>query len=103
MANETITISMRLPKGLHDDLEKYVKLGNYASKTEALREAIRAKLYESTAAMRGAIKTKKKITPMSAWRKKEWDAALKKAGGDSKKAAQILKQKEKKAISGLKL
>ena len=104
MENESVTISLRIPKALNADLERYVKKGRYASKTELLREAIRATLYDSVTRMKGALKSKiESPLPLSQWRAKEWKAALKKANGDSEKAAEILKKKEKKALSGLKL
>jgi len=103
MASDSVTISLRIPKTLNADLEKYVKRGKYASKTEALREAMRAKLYSGIESMRGAIKKKRKNTSLSDWRAKEWKSALKKANGDSKKAYAIIKAREKKALEGLKL
>ncbi|MFA5108071.1 MAG: ribbon-helix-helix domain-containing protein [Candidatus Micrarchaeia archaeon] len=102
METESVTISLRIPKALNADLEKYAKLGNYASKTELLREAIRATLYESIGTMKGALKAKSRSLTTSQWRASEWKKALKNCGGDAKKAALMLEEKEKKAVSSLK-
>lgn len=105
MNNDSIIISFRIPKQLNKDIEKYVKLGRYASKTELLREAIRAQLYGSTERMRGSLKNKSKKPQinMVEWRAKVWASALKKAGGDQKKAALILEREKEKVLEGLKL
>jgi Arc/MetJ-type ribon-helix-helix transcriptional regulator len=104
MDNNLTTISLRIPKVLNKDIERYVKLGRYASKTELLREAIRAQLYGSTDKMRGALKNRAQAPKdISKWREQIWQSALKKAGGDKKKAVLILEQEQKKSLEGLKL
>lgn len=102
MEDANVTISLRIPKGLNDDLEKYARLGRYASKTELLREAIRSHLYESAKSMKGALKenAKPRIS-LSEWRAQEWKSALKQAKGDAKKAASLIDEKEKNALEGL--
>ncbi len=103
MADATTTVSFRMPKRLNDALEECVKNGGYASKTELLREAIRHQLYANISAMRGALKGKTAPASMSDWRKEQWDKALRLSGGDARKAAALLDEIGKKALSGLKL
>ncbi len=101
--SELVSVSLRLPKQLSDDLDEIVEEGHYASKTEVLREALRALLYQQIDSMTGALKGKvrKDSSPLSEERKLEWDNALKKAGGNRKKALTILDNEEKKNLSGL--
>lgn len=104
MADELVTISLRIPKKMNKELEAEAKRKQYATKTEVVREAIRNRLYyEAFAPMRGALKGKVESAgkTMSQYRKEWWDDALKKAGGDRKKAIQILKEDEEKSLGGL--
>ena|SRR3989344_2177617 len=107
MQEATELISLRIPKSMGKDMNHKVKLGGYASRTELVREALREKLYKnaykSLEAMRGALKGKVKVKgSMHEWRLKMWNAALKKAKGDRRKAYEILKKDEQEAIKGLK-
>ncbi len=102
MADASTIVSFRMPKALNDALEEEVKKGRYASKTELLREAIRAQLYANISAMRGAVKGKKAPVSMSGWRKSQWEDALRLSGGDTRKAVALLDEKGRKALSGLK-
>ncbi|MBI4361450.1 hypothetical protein HY572_06815 [Candidatus Micrarchaeota archaeon] len=100
---ELVTISARIPKTLNDELEAYAEQNGYATKTEVLRDWIRKELaMQSVRAMAGALKGKVKNPPksFSAWRKKRWDDALAKAGGDEHRAVQILRREEKEASKG---
>jgi Arc/MetJ-type ribon-helix-helix transcriptional regulator len=103
MEDASVIVSFRMPKTLNDALEECVKNGGYASKTELLREALRAQLYANISAMRGSVKGRKAPASMSDWRKKQWEEALKLSGGDARKAVALLDAKGKKALSGLKL
>ena len=103
MEDASVIVSFRMPKALNDALEESVKNGGYASKTELLREAIRAQLYANISAMRGAVKGKKAPTSMSDWRKEQWEDALRLSGGDTRKAVALLDEQGRKALSGLKL
>lgn len=100
---ELVTISARIPKQLNDALEEYTAEHGYASKTEVLREWLRGLLYENIHGMKGALKGKVKSTESRAWRENEWKTALKEVNGDAKKAAILLDEKERKALSGLRL
>lgn len=100
---ELVTVSVRIPKALNDQLENYAEEHGFATKTEVLRDFIRKELaMQSVRAMAGALKGKVKNPPksISEWRKKRWDDALKKAGGDREKAVKILRQEEEKALPG---
>jgi len=104
MQEETILISLRIPKSMDRDMGFRVKTEGYASRTELVREALREKLYKGLAEMRGALKGKVKVTgSMRAWRLKVWKAALKKAKGDPYKASEIMKKDEDEAIKDLRL
>ena len=104
MEHELVTISARIPRKLNDDLEEYASRLGYASKTEVLREMLRNELYGSIGAMRGALKEKVALKEgMAEWRRNQWDAQLQRAGGDRKKAIEISRNDEKKALSGLRL
>ena len=104
MENDLVTISARIPRKLNDDLEGYAKRLGYASKTEVLREMLRNELYGSIGAMRGALKGKVALKEsMAEWRRNQWNGQLLRAGGDRKKAAEISKKDEEKALSGLRL
>ena len=103
MADATVIVPFRMPKALNDALEESVKNGGYASKSELLREALRAQLYANISAMRGAVKGKKAPASMSDWRKSQWENSLRLSGGDARKAVALLDAKGKKALSGLKL
>ena len=46
MQEETVLISLRIPKAMDKDIGYAVKSGRYASRTELLREAVREKLYK---------------------------------------------------------
>ena len=97
---ELVSVSLRIPKKLDDDLQEYVRHGAYASKTEVLREALRALLYRQVDAMTGALKGKAKSS-LSKARKRQWRAALKKAGGNPRKAFGLLEEEEQKSLAGL--
>ena len=109
MQEESILMSLRIPKTMDRDIGVAVKTGGYASRTELVREALRDRLYRKKALkgvqeMRGALKGKVKVTgTMSQWRKKQWQNALKKANGDPYKASEIMENDEKEAIKGLRL
>ncbi len=107
MQDEMALISLRLPKKMNADLAKYTSERGYASKTEAVREAIRKQLYDSVVAMKGALKGKVKLPRggMRTIRKRIWEDALKKAGGDRKRALAIMDEEGGKALAkfGLKL
>lgn len=100
-----VNISLKIPKKLNDDLEEYMRVNGYATKTEVLRELLRAQLYKTVEGMRGVAKGNVKPSGGSHgdWRRKEWEAALKEAGGDPRKAVALLDEKEKQATSGLRL
>ena len=99
---ELVSVSLRIPKKLDDDLQEYVRHGAYASKTEVLREALRALLYRQVDAMTGALKGKAKAkSSLSKARKRQWRAALKKAGGNPRKAFGLLEEEEQKSLAGL--
>ncbi|MBI5036778.1 hypothetical protein HZC09_05540 [Candidatus Micrarchaeota archaeon] len=102
---ELITVSVKIPKKLDDDLEDYMKENGYATKTEVFRELLRGQLYKTVENMRGALKGEVRRFKGSDgdWRRQEWKKALKKAGGDAQKAAALLDKKEKKALSDLRL
>ena len=102
MTDASTIVSFRMSKVLNDALEAEVKNGGYASKTELLREAIRAQLHANISVMRGAVKGKKAPASMSDWRKSQWENALRLSGGDARKAVALLDAKGKKALSGLK-
>ncbi|MCX6771763.1 MAG: ribbon-helix-helix domain-containing protein [Candidatus Micrarchaeota archaeon] len=104
MQEETILISLRIPKFMDRDIGFRVKSEGYASRTEFMREALREKLYKDLEGMRGALKGKVKVRgSMRAWRLKVWKAALRKAKGDPYKASEIMDMDEKKALKGLRL
>ena len=104
MQEETILISLRIPKTMDRDMGYKVKSEGYASRTELMREALREKLYKGLDEMRGALKGKVKVRgSMRAWRLKVWKSALRKAGGDPYKAAEIMKKDEDEAIKDLRL
>ncbi len=99
---ELVSISLRIPKKLDDDLQEYVRRGAYASKTEVLREALRALLYRQVDAMTGALKGRAKAgSSLSKTRKRQWNRALKKAGGDPRKAFEMLEKEEGESLAGL--
>ncbi len=98
---ELVTISLRLPKAVNDQLEAYVVEKGYATKTEVVREWIRTELaMAQLRKTRGALKGQGIVMPksMTEWRKADWKRLLKKADGDEKKAIQLL-QKENDAIA----
>jgi len=104
MAQELITISARIPKGLYESMDEIVAERDYASRTELLREMIRAEVMRNIRAMKGALKGKVEFSgDMGGLRRKMWQGALKAAGGDTKKASRMLDAQEKKALRGLKL
>jgi len=104
MQEETILISLRIPKSMDRDMGFRVKSEGYASRTELMREALREKLYKNLEEMRGALKGKVKVTgSMRAWRNSQWQKALKKAKGDVRVAFDIMEQEEKKALKDLRL
>ena len=104
MQEETILISLRIPKTMDRDMGYRVKSEGYASRTELMREALREKLYKGLEEMRGALKGKVKVRgSMRAWRLKVWKAALRKANGDPYKASEIMDRDEKEALKGLRL
>ncbi len=102
---ELVNVSLKIPKKLNDDLEEYMRDNGYATKTEVFRELLRAQLYKTVEGMRGALKGKVKPLdrPHGDWRRNEWKAAIKEAGGDPRKAAALLDEKEKRALTGLRL
>ena len=104
MQDDSVIISLRVPKGMNRDMDKRVAEGRYASRTELLREAIREKLYESIGEMRGALKGKVKVrSNMRAWRLKQGKNALKRANGNPYKASELMDKDEKEALRGLRL
>ena len=104
MQEETVLISLRIPKTMDRDIGYKVKSEGYASRTELMREALREKLYKGLEEMRGALKGKVKVRgSMRAWRLKMWKAALKKADGDPYKASELMKKDEDEALKGLRL
>jgi Arc/MetJ-type ribon-helix-helix transcriptional regulator len=104
MQEETILISLRIPKTMDRDMGYKVKSEGYASRTELMREALREKLYKGLEEMRGALKGKVKVRgSMRAWRLKVWKAALRKAKGDPYKASKIMKKDEDATLKGLRL
>ena len=82
---ESVIVSFRMPRRMSEDMDRSVKEGRYASKTELMREALREKLYKSIDGMKGALKGKVKVSgSMRAWRLKVWKQELKKAKGDAR-------------------
>lgn len=100
-----VTVSARIPKKLNDDLEEYMQEGGYGSKTEVLRELLRGLLYQRVERMKGSFKgaSKRQTDTLGDWRKKTWASALEQSGGNAKKAAALLDEKEREALSDLHL
>lgn len=92
---------------MNRQLEDYANERGFASKTEAVRDAIRRRLVEeameATIAMKGAWKGKVKLPRggMRTIRKRMWEEDMKEAGGDMKKAFAIMKRKEEEAMKNL--
>lgn len=104
MGDESPIITFRLKKGTYSDMQDYMKIGGYTSKTEFVREAIREKLYRDLDEIRGALKGRVKLKgTMGQWRKMMWANALKRANGDRKLAITILREDEKEALKGFRL
>ena len=104
MADESVLVTFRMPKKLGDELDAAVREYGYASRTELLREALRAQLLKNIESMRGALKGKVKFKgTVSQLMRKEWKKALKEAKGDAKKASEIMDRKEKGGLGGLRL
>ncbi|MBI2445086.1 hypothetical protein HYV43_01725 [Candidatus Micrarchaeota archaeon] len=90
---QMVTISLRLPKTVSDQLDAYIAEKGYATKTEVVRDLIRTKLaMESLEKTRGALKGQGIVMPksMTEWRKKDWQRLLAKANGNEKKALALL-------------
>lgn len=90
---QLVTISLRLPKAVNDQLEAYAVEKGYATKTEVLRDWIRTELAKTEISkLRGALKGQgiKMPESMTEWRKADWKRMLKEAGGDEKKALKML-------------
>ncbi len=103
MAQELVTISARIPKSMYDSMDEIVKARGYATRTELLREMIRDEILQDIESMRGALKGKVKFKgTVSQMMRKEWKKALKQAGGNAKKASDIMDKLEKEALRGLK-
>ncbi len=100
---ELVTISARIPKSLDFGLGEYSKRMRYTSKSEALREIIRQRVFGTIDALAGSAVGKIGGKSMSQWRKEEWKKALKASDGDARKAAKILEKNERKALEGLRL
>ncbi|MBI5225731.1 hypothetical protein HY994_00645 [Candidatus Micrarchaeota archaeon] len=101
---QMVTISLRLPKSVSDQLDAYIAEKGYATKTEVVRDLIRTKLaMESLEKTRGALKGKGIVMPksMTEWRKKNWERLLKEAGGDRKKAIELWQKETEDAVKDL--
>jgi Arc/MetJ-type ribon-helix-helix transcriptional regulator len=107
MQEDMALVSFRLPRKMNLAFEAHAKERGFASKTEALRDAIRKQLYEdaadAVAAMKGALKGKVKLPRggMRTIRRRMWEEDMKEAGGDMKKAFAIMKRKENEAAKRL--
>jgi Arc/MetJ-type ribon-helix-helix transcriptional regulator len=102
--SELVSVSLRIPKKLDSDLDDFVEKGGYASKTEVLREALRALLYRQVDDMTGALKgANVSARSLAESRRLDWDAALAQAQGDAKKALKIVGRLEKRHLKGLRL
>ncbi len=102
---DLITISIRIPKKMNEELESEAKRRHYATKSEVVREALRSRLYyEAIAPLRGALKGKVDLEGKTTaqWRRDQWQEFLKKSGGDRKKALQMHIAEMEKAVEGLK-
>lgn len=102
---ELVTISARIPKSLNSGLGRYTRRMRYTSKSEALREIIRQRVFGTIDALAGSAEGKAGFAgkSMSEWRREEWGKALKAAKGDARKAAKIIEKNELKALEGLRL
>lgn len=76
---------------------------HYTSKSEALREIIRQRVFGTIDALAGSANGINAPKSMSEWRKAEWEKALKAANGNARKAAKIIEKNERKALAGLRL
>ena len=104
MAQELVTISARIPKNMYDGMDKIVAEKGYASRTELLREMIRAEVLQDIMSLQGALKGKVKMKEsVSAMRRRMWKEALKKAGGDAHKASEIMEANKKETLKGFRL
>lgn len=86
---ESVLIQARFPSAVVEEIDKLVKAGIYRNRSEALRDSARMVLREQ----RGILKTDKSKSStqiIREIRKKMWTDALKKAGGDKKKAAHLI-------------
>lgn len=111
MQDDMVLVSCRIPRRMSEALAQHAKERHYASTSEAIRDAIRKHLVgnaiKATEAMKGALKGKVKLPKggMRTVRKRMWEDALKRAGGNKLKAFEIMDANGDKLLakSGLKL
>ena len=99
-----VTISLRLPKSVSDQLDAYIVEKGYATKTEVLRDWIRTELAKAEIGkLRGALKGQGIVMPksMTEWRKKNWARLLEEAGGNRKKAIELWQKETEEAVKDL--
>lgn len=101
---QMVTISLRLPKSVSDQLDAYIVEKGYATKTEVLRDWIRTELAKAEIGkLRGALKGQGIVMPksMTEWRKKNWARLLEEAGGNRKKAIELWQKETEEAVKDL--
>ncbi len=94
---QMVTISLRLPKSVSDQLDAYIVEKGYATKTEVVRDLIRTELAKAEVGkLRGALKGQGIVMPksMTEWRKADWERRLKEAGGNRKKALEKIEKEQ---------
>lgn len=86
--NANIVMPVRLGKGLVIEVDNLVKKGEYSSRSEVLREALRLLIRSQPKYAVGDI-----VKELAEYRAIEWQQALKQARGNKGKAAEIIGKK----------